>query len=427
MKHNVTEHILSNGARGLVINVPGSAVVSIRITFHSGFQFGEKSVYEVPHVLEHLLSTVTQKHAQPNAFMIEAQKNGAYVNASTSTDTNEYIYECAEFELDRIIDLIAEQICEPLFNVQPMAAELSNVREELTRNTTQHMSVCSIALAQQVYPRLWLGYDERIAQLDSIKLEQLRHHYLHTHTAVNGRFYLAGHFPDGGEAVVRRLEHMFGRLPKGKRLNLDQSVGKALDTPVVTVRDIGQLYYRTGMYFGELTRHERSMLAMLRMLMTGGMGSRVLGEARRRGLAYSVSAVGHAEAGNSSFGFAGYVTLGHANALFEVMTKSMSAIAAGECTEAELDAAKDLLAGSITRSTQTAGDVLQWYLDRYDDDGEIRGFDEGLAELRKITRREIQKLCARILGSGRRGVSLLGKLDEMQVSRYTQSLGEVQT
>src|SRR5471030_451671 len=116
MKHNVTDHILPNGAQGLVINVPGSAVVNIRVTFHSGFQFGDPSVYEVPHVLEHLLATVTKKHSQPNAFMIEAQKNGAYVNASTSTDTNEYVYECAEFELDRIIDLIAEQVCEPLFD-----------------------------------------------------------------------------------------------------------------------------------------------------------------------------------------------------------------------------------------------------------------------------------------------------------------------
>src|SRR4051812_24084024 len=115
MKHRVTEHILGSGAKGMVIDVPGSAVVSLRVTFHSGDQFADEAAYEVPHIMEHLLATVTKRRSEPNAFMIEAQKNGAYVNASTSADANEYVYECAEFELDRIIDLVEEQICEPLF------------------------------------------------------------------------------------------------------------------------------------------------------------------------------------------------------------------------------------------------------------------------------------------------------------------------
>ena len=398
--------------------------MSIRITFHSGFGFGERSVYEVPHVMEHLLATVTKEHSKPNAFIIDAQKNGAYVNASTSIDTNEYVYECAEFELDRIIGLVEEQICEPLFDQHAFSAEVSNVREELARNTTQHMSVCSVKLAERVYPEIWLDYDERIAQLDAIKIDQLEHHYHRTHTASNGRFYLAGHFPDGGKAVAERLSRMFDRLPKGTRLKMNKRIGRGLHEPVVTIRDIGQLYYRTGAYFGELSKRERSALAMLRMLMTGGMGSRVMGEARRRGLAYAVSAVGHAEAGNSSYGFTGYVTKGHAADLFAVMTSSMRAIARGECTTDELVAAQNLLIGSMTRSTQTAGDILGWYYDWYDDEDEIRDFDKGLAQLREITQEEIQAVCSLILGAGRHGVSLLGRLDDDQAALYYDVLTE---
>jgi predicted Zn-dependent peptidase len=422
MKHSVYEHKLASGAKGLVIDVPGSAVVNIRITFHSGFAYGEHASYEVPHVMEHLLATVTKQHAQPNAFMIEAQKNGAYVNASTSVDTNEYIYECAAFELDRIIGLIGEQVCEPLFENRAFAAEISNVREELARNTTQHMSVCSVVLAEHTFPRLWLGYDERIAQLERITLEQVERHYYRTHTAANARFYLSGHFPDGGHKVVARLEKIFDRLGPGERLTCQKPVGKGLDQPLVTHQDIGQLYYRSGMYFGELSSGERAVLAMIRMLLTGGMGSRVMGEARRRGLAYSVAAVGHAEAGNSDFGFAGYVTTEHAAALFEVMKVSMRAIAAGECTTEELASAKDLLIGSITRSAQTAGDILGWYVDWYDDEGEIRDFDAGLQQLRDIRLEEIVQLGQQILATKRRGVSLLGKLDRAQSQRYNEIL-----
>jgi predicted Zn-dependent peptidase len=285
-----------------------------------------------------------------------------------------------------------------------------------------HMSVCSVGLSAKVFPKLWMDYEERIEQLSSIKLAELAEHYQRTHTAANARFYLAGHFPDGGEKVARRLERMFDRLPRGSRLPLDRSIGLGLAKPVVARRDIAQVYYRAGVYFGELTEQERAALSVLRMLMVGGMGSRVLGEARTRGLAYSVGAVGHAEPGNSSFGFAGYVTPEHAEALFEVMARSVRAVAAGECTPEELAAAKDLLVGSITRSTQTAGDILQWYVERYDDEEEIRDFEAGLERLRSVSQEEVTKVCRQVVEAKHRAVSLVGRLNEAQTRGYAQLL-----
>lgn len=422
MKHTVHEHKLASGAAGLVVDVPGSSVVNLRVTFHSGFQYAEPDSYEVPHIMEHLLATVTKKYSRPNEFMIEAQKNGAYVNASTSADTNEYIYECAAFELDRIIDLVEEQVCEPLFAKSAFDAEKSNVREELTRNTTQHMSVCTMALAAQAAPKLWQKYEDRIAQLDGIKLDQLEEHYSKTHTAANGRFYLSGHFPDGGAAVAERFGKIFDRLGKGRRLELKHQIGRGGDKPLVNHRDIDQIYYRTGIYFGEVDEAGRAALAMLRMIMAGGMGSRVLGEARRRGLAYSVGAIGYAETSNSTFGFAGYVTPGHAADLFEVITRSMVEVAGGACTTTELKSASDLIVGSITRSTQTAGDILQWYMDRYDEEGIVRKFEDGLEQLRQVRLDDITELSGRIMESTERGVSLLGRFAPGQVETYYQAL-----
>lgn len=418
MKHQVFEHKLPSGAAGLVVHVPGSAVVNLRVVFRSGFQFTSRKTYEVPHIMEHLLATVTQRRREPNAFMIEAQKNGAYVNASTSADTNEYIYECAKFELSRIVDLLEEQVCEPLFAAEAFAAEVSNVREELMRNSTQHMSVCSVRLAEQAFPQAWMDYEARIEQLADIELEKMEDHYRKTHTAANVRFYVAGNFPDGGEAIAKRFEKIFARLPTGRRLETSRAIGRGSKQAVVTQRDIGQIYYRSGIYFGELTESERATLTVLRMLLVGGMGSRVLGEARRRGLAYSVGAVGHSEPGNSSFGFAGYVTPEHATALFEVMQRSLEALGSGECTPKELAAAQDLMVGSITRSTQTAGDILQWYIERYEDEGVIRDFDRGLANLRSVQLADVGVLGQRLVATKVRGLSLVGRVDEAQAADY---------
>jgi predicted Zn-dependent peptidase len=202
-------------------------------------------------------------------------------------------------------------------------------------------------------------------------------------------------------------------------------VGERVAQPIVLKRDIEQIYYRTGRYFDGLNDQERSALSMLRMLMVGGMGSRVLGEARRRGLAYSVGVASHTELGNASFGFTGYVTPAHAGALFEVANRGLQAIAHDEGMPAELEAAKDLLVGSVARSTQTAGDLLAWYLDRYDDEGEIRDFDAELQKLRAVTLPQVGSVARKVLAGSGGGMALLGKFDDAQAREFGEALRSI--
>ncbi|HSX02085.1 MAG TPA: pitrilysin family protein [Candidatus Saccharimonadia bacterium] len=425
MKHTVTQHKLDSGARGLVINVPSSDVVNILVRFNSGYQFADQHVYEVPHVMEHLLATVTQKYPAPNQFMIEAQKNGAYVNANTSSNYNGYVYECADFELDRILDLVEEQVVRPLFAPKALAAELGNVREELSRNTTQHGSVCSIRLGEKAYPGQIMDYEARIAQLDDITLESVERHYHHTHTAANARFFVAGTFADGGAAVVRRLERIFAQLPTGRRLPRSQAIGHNVPEPLVARRDIKQLYYALGLYLGELTEAERRAMSLLRLVLVGGFSSRILGEARRRGLAYGLSASGQTEPGNSAFSFSGYVTPANAEELYKLIAREMRAMREGRLEEAELTAAKQLGIGSTKRSYQTAADILSWYVAPYDNEGKVVDFNGYLDELQAVTPAEVVAVAGKIALSGRHGFSVVGDVDDLAASSYAKRLAAI--
>jgi predicted Zn-dependent peptidase len=422
MKHKVSEHHLPGGASGLVIHVPDSAVVSLQLRFNSGYQFTNPKRFEVPHVMEHLLSTVTEKHPGPNQFIIEAQKKGAYVNASTDVDVNGYHYEFADFETERMLGLVAEQITRPLFAETPFKAEMGNVREELSRNTTNHAAVCNVRLGEQAYPGMWLDYETRIKQLPEIGLGHLREHYARTHAAANGRFCIAGHFPDGGALAAKLLGKIWEGLPDGERLERSRAVGENVPEPVITNRDIKQIYYRVSLYFGELTERERRAMTLLRMVLAGGMASRIMGEARRRGLAYHVSGTAHAEPGNSSFGFAGYVTSGNSKALFELIAREYGKVRSGEVTSAELDAAKDLVIGSIQRQTQTPADLLGWYLDPYDESGEIRDFDHNLGLLRDVRAGEVAAVAQKASAAARRGLSLVGDLTADRAVEYERLL-----
>jgi predicted Zn-dependent peptidase len=425
VKHTVYEHKLAGGAKGLVIDVPGSAVVSLQVRFNSGFQFAPRATYEVPHVMEHLLVTVSKRHPKPNEFHIQATKNGAYVNAHTTSARNSYDYEFAAFELERILDLLEEQVTAPLIAEAPLATEISNVREELSRNTTQHGSVCGLQLGVAAFPELMLGYEERIEQLSNITVAQAQIHYERTHTAANARFVLAGNFADGGTQVVARLDRMFARLPAGERLAPIRKIGRGLAQPVVTERDIAQVYYHVQMYFGELDDVERRALWLLRVLEAGGFASRIFGAARRNGWAYHVAGLAQAEPGKSMFGVAGYVTPEHARPLFELVARELAAARAELVGEQELDAAKDLMVGTLQRSVQTSSDALGWYIDRFDEVGEVMDLDRTLELIRGVKAEEVQAVAGKASAAGRAGISFVGPVDQKLAGEYAETLAPI--
>lgn len=422
MKHTVQERILASGTRVLLIDVPGSEVVGFEVRVGSGYVHGRPEKYEVPHVMEHLLATQSTKYPGANQFMIEASKNGAYVNASTSARSNGYVYECAAFELDRMLDLLEEQLARPLFTRERASVELENVREELTRNTTSHAGVCALGLSAALLPQVWQTYEARLAQLDDISVTDLRAHYDQTYTSQNMCMVLAGDFGLKTEGLVARLEKLFAALPAGRRLDPPSLRPNTLEQPWVATRDIEQLYYRW-LWLGEaLDEQARRELAVLRGLLVGGMGARILGEARAKGLAYHVGAMTWDDMGVGGFGLVGNVSMSHARPLFELMARQLQEVADGKVTQDELLAAQQLMVGSVLRSVQTTGDLLSWYLELYDSQGLVRPLAAELKAVEAVTRQAVRERASELL-TRTPSWGLVGPVDEAAAHKLTIKLG----
>ncbi len=410
MKHQVSEHELSCKTKGLLIDVPGGDVFNILVRFNSGYQFADQSMYELPHIMEHLMATRTQKYPGSNEFMIEAQKNGAMVNANTSPDYNGYVYECADFELDRILDLLEEQLVRPLFTQADLDIERKNVREELSKYTTDHQRICSIALSEKAFPGQVLGYQPRLDQLDGITLAAIESYYDYAFSASNARFYVAGPVGSRSQLILERLKRIFTQLPLGTPLVTSTDPGRNVTRPILQQRDISQLYYRVSLYNEELSEAEQNSLSLMRLVLVGGMGSRVKGEARSRGLAYAVGMIAGAGKGNSEAGYTGFVTPANAEELFAVMVRHTLDIRDGGLTEKELDAARVLGIGSTKRSYQTASDILSWYVGPYEDERRINDFDSYLEALNTVTVADVQAITAKMTGKHAHGVSFVGDI-----------------
>ncbi|HEY6736873.1 MAG TPA: pitrilysin family protein [Candidatus Saccharimonadia bacterium] len=422
MKHSVTEHTLASGARGIVVDVPGSSVINLEVRFNAGFSFADRSAYELPHVLEHMLAGSSQKYPGPNAFVVEASKNGAYVNAHTSVRSNGYVYEFAPFELERILDMVEEQLVRPYLVADRLAVETSNVREELTRMLTQPGSLVTMTLLSAAMPGQWLDYETRISQLGALTVEQLKAFYDRTFTSANALFSVAGDV-GVGEAIVARLERIFRQLPRGEALAWQAERGRLLAKPAVRHQPIGQVYYRVTRSLPQLSLPQRRTMMLLRTLLVGGFASRVLGKAREKGWAYSVGGVFSAELGAATAGFGGYVTTDHAKHLFGLMGEQLHDLAEHAVRPAELEDAVRLMTGNWLRTIQTPADILSWYSDDFDEWGMVRQFDEEVKAIARVTPAQVQAAAQLILQEGRFAAAFVGDLDAAQVEQYATDLG----
>jgi predicted Zn-dependent peptidase len=421
MNHSVKQYELRNGGKALVVNVAGTRVVGMSAVFNSGFYFADKSKFEIPHIVEHLMECGNELYPSAVAFKTEIEKNGAYHNASTSAYLNTYDFECADFEAHRMIEMLGAEVATALLPEESFASEVSNVKEELSRNTSNYGRIASIALSEVMQPDYSLSEEVRIGQLSTITRDEAVEYYRRTHTSNNLRLLMVGDFKDEGAELVKRFETCIEAMPKGERLEFASEDAIKPVAPVLIQKDIQQIYYSVQGYTQEVTYRQRLAGRLLSTILTGGYRSWIYGEARERGLAYHVGSGFSIGPRGTSMSFGPYVTPDHASDLFELIARSYTQARSGKIGDDDLEAAQNLVIGRITRAHQTADDMLGWYAGDFAFNDNVLDFQEYLRDLRSIKKSEVVEM-AGILADGVWGLSLVGDIDKKAAVELCEKL-----
>ena len=218
MKHSIEEVKLNNGARGILIDVPGAGVMNIRVIFRAGNKFVRKpEIYEVAHLMEHMAFGRNAEYKDEQAYEAEFTKNGAYHNAWTSDVFIVYEAECADFEWERILKLQELAVAQPRFNEEELASEKGNVRSELTGYQNDYSRLIWPKLQQELGEKV-LTYAERLKTINNIELRDVRDHHRRTHTAQNMQFIIAGNLKGRKKQIIQMLEQW--DLKPGERFDM---------------------------------------------------------------------------------------------------------------------------------------------------------------------------------------------------------------
>lgn len=421
MKHSVEEITLKNGAKGLLIDIPGASVMSTRIQFRAGMMYAKNhDVYEIPHVVEHLAFGANAKYKDEQAFEADFCKNGAYHNAWTSDISVCYETECADFEWERIMDLQKVSICEPKFNEEELKSEKSNVRSELTGYMNDYYRLLWPRVQQAVGEDV-LDLPERIKTISNIELKDIREHYRRTHTAKNMLFVIAGKIRGRKHQIMRMLDSW--ELKEGEKFEIPMMDLHAGEAVSIRRKDASNITFGFSLVTPRhLEPSEVFAMNCLNHILNGTMNSKIFGAARKRGLVYGMGSSVASNAHNSYWDFDGEVNVENAEALFELIQTELMKTLNGEILDMDFLAAKSYALGRFQMGAQTVGQIADYYVENYFTNETIEKYDNMPNLIKGIDKFKMIELAREFAGSGIKGFAAVSSVEKAVINELENRL-----
>lgn len=409
MKHTVSEVSLSNGAKGLLVHIPGATVMTFDINFRAGEYLVDPSKYEVPHLMEHVLLGANELIPRARDFQAELEKNGAYSNATTGVYDITYEAECADFEWDRVLGLLLIAIAKPLFLEEEFAAEFGNVQEEMAARSNNHFRRLSLEMRQKV-GLIAKTDSERLELMKNAHVADVREHYAKTHHTPNMRFVIAGNLQAGRRDMVSKMLEEFDLPTKGKRFALPHERPHKLKQAVYVPNDtVENLYFYIDTFRRtRLEDAEADALNLVNTMLTETLYSKILGTARERGLVYGMNSGLSQTRDASNWWFGAQVSDKNASALLKIIVDELSNVLRGEISSEEIETTKQYALGRFQRSAQTVGGTASGYVGRYFFDEVIDNYYLVPERIRAVTKEQIVAVAQTMFADNVWGFGVLG-------------------
>ena len=415
MKHSVEEIHLKNGAKGLLIDIPGASVMATRVEFRAGMLYAKnKDIYELPHVVEHLAFGANAKYRNEQEFEAEFTKNGAYHNAWTSDVSVCYETECADFEWDRIMELQRVSICESKFNEDELKAEKANVKSELTGYMNDYYRLLWPRVQQAVGEDV-LDLAQRKETIANIELKDIREHYRRTHTARNMLFIIAGKMKGRRRKIIRALDEW--PLKAGEKFEIPISDLKTGEAVSIRRKDASNITFGFSLVTPRhLPPNEVFAMNCLNHILNGTTNSKIFGMARKRGLVYGMGSSLASNASSSYWDFDGEVNVENAEELFALIQTEMMKALNGEIADADFEAAKSYALGRFQMGAQTPSQIADYYAENYFVNETIEKYDNMPNLIRSIDKTQMIELAREFAGSGIKGFATVSSVEKALIS-----------
>jgi predicted Zn-dependent peptidase len=381
-----------------------------------GFWVGTGSRDEIPrlrgasHFLEHLLFKGTEdRSARSIAEAVESV--GGEMNAFTTQEYTAFYVRVPDDHLGLAVDVLSDITWSPAFRVDEVESERQVILEEIRMRDDTPDDLVHELFAEAAFPNHPLGCEVlgTDTSIEAMAVADIAGYHGAHYKPGNVVVAAAGNVVH--EEVVRLVEK---GLRPNRGVRPERLVGGLRPPEALRVlrRPTEQAHIVLGMRALSRVDVDRYALSVLNQALGGGMSSRLFQEIReRRGLAYSVFSYrsGFEETG----ALAVYAGTGPSNAreVLSVLNGELDRLAADGLDEAELEAAKGHLKGSMALGLESSASRMHRLGRTKLVLGDVPTLDELVADVDAVTIDDVARVIRRVVVDQPRTLAVVGPFD----------------
>ena len=408
---------LPNGMLVLTEEMPHLRSVAMGVWARSGSRDEAAPVNGISHFVEHMVFKGTT-HRSARHIAREVDAIGGNLDAFTGKETVCFNMKVLDEHTPKALEILSDLVLNPTFADEEIARERGVILEEIKMDEDNPDYLVHEIWTQnfwqgQALGKPILGTAKTVTAFDRAAL--LDYHDSRFRGG-NFIFSAAGHLDH--DRFVAAVAERFDALPAGEAPHTEAPPKTAAKIVLRSKKSLEQVQLCLGVPGRPLADASRYITLLLNTILGGGMSSRLFQTVREeRGLAYSIYSdlTPYRDTGSLCV-FAG-TSADKAHELIGLVMQEFRALKDEPVSEEELRRAKDQLKGNLLLSLESSGSRMsnlarqQMYFDRFFGPAEILACVEG------VTAEAIQAMAAELFDPERIALTMLGRLDDVQVTR----------
>jgi zinc protease len=411
LREKVSEHVLSNGLKVILLENHKAPVVTFQVWYRVGSRNEQWGKTGLSHMLEHMMFKGTKKYG-PEEFSRIVQENGGDENAFTSTDYTAYFENLSADRIHVSLDLESDRMHGLNLREDDFQTERMVVMEERRLRTEDNPQAYLMeqleATAFQLQPYHWptIGWMEDIKNLTLTDLKSYYHTY---YNPANAFLVVVGDF--SSKKLFTDIERASGSLSPGVKPEQKKDVDPPQqgERRILLKRQAQLPFILMGYHVPNLRNGDSYVLEVIAAILAGGRSSRFA-----RKFIQEKQLVLDADAENSLLSKDPGLFLISAEPLPGKSTAEVEKAIDGEIIrlqtepvgKQELRKAKNLLAASFV-SSQDSLFFQAMLLARYEIAQDWRAVDQYLPAIGKVTPQDILRVAKQYLVPENRTVAVL--------------------
>ncbi len=406
---------LDNGLRILTASMPQAQSVSCFVMLAAGSRYETSETNGIAHFAEHMFFKGTERRPTARDLAAEVDAIGGEFNAFTGKEYTGYYVRCAAEHRDTALDVLVDMLRNSKFDPEEIDREKGVIVEEMNMYFDTPRDYISGVYDDLVYGDQPLGWDI-LGRKETIQAATRD-----TFLGYLGRWYkpsrmVVGVAGDVGDGLVERIGELLGDLEDAETGAPAPVLAPTNGSRVkLHTKASDQAHLCLGVRSYPLDHPDRYVLELLRVVLGGGMSSRLFTEVReRRGLAYYVYAANqsHTDAG-SLYAQAG-VDVKRVDDAVRTIVGELAKVADEPVPADELEKARAFAKGRFVLQLESPQGMNLYGLRREVLEGRAPDPTEVLAGLDAVTAADVQRVARDVLTADALRLALIGPFDDAE-------------